>query len=133
MTQLCIEDWTDSQASQWNHAHAVYARPKATGRMACKCRLCGSRWTAKRDDLESSYARHGETCTRYQATLKRWTAGGRDESAARWSLANSYMDRREIIGTFKAGVKCDARCQGAIGHDCECSCGGANHGIGFGL
>ena len=33
MTQLCIEDWTDSQASQWNHAHAVHARPKATGRM----------------------------------------------------------------------------------------------------
>lgn len=24
--------------------------------------------------------------------------------------------------------KCDARCQNAKGHDCECSCGGANHG-----
>ena len=26
--------------------------------------------------------------------------------------------------------KCDARCMNARGHDCECSCGGANHGIG---
>jgi hypothetical protein len=24
--------------------------------------------------------------------------------------------------------KCDARCMGATGHDCECSCGGKNHG-----
>lgn len=25
--------------------------------------------------------------------------------------------------------KCDARCMNATGHDCECSCGGKNHGI----
>lgn len=25
--------------------------------------------------------------------------------------------------------KCDARCMNATGHDCECSCGGRNHGI----
>lgn len=25
--------------------------------------------------------------------------------------------------------KCDARCMNATGHNCECSCGGANHGI----
>lgn len=26
--------------------------------------------------------------------------------------------------------KCDARCQHAKGHSCECSCGGKYHGIG---
>ena len=26
--------------------------------------------------------------------------------------------------------KCDGRCIHAKGHNCECSCGGANHGIG---
>lgn len=25
--------------------------------------------------------------------------------------------------------KCDARCETAKGHNCECSCGGKNHGI----
>ena len=26
--------------------------------------------------------------------------------------------------------KCDGRCRNATGHDCECSCGGSNHGLG---
>ena len=26
--------------------------------------------------------------------------------------------------------KCDTRCMAAKGHNCECSCGGKNHGIG---
>jgi hypothetical protein len=69
--------------------------------MTCKCRLCGKRWTAKRDDLESSFARHGESCDRYQVILKRWRGVG----DAAWNLANSYLDRREIIGTFKAGYR----------------------------
>jgi len=25
--------------------------------------------------------------------------------------------------------KCNTKCQGASGHDCECSCNGKNHGI----
>jgi len=133
MTQLCIADWTTETNSQRNHAHAAYARPKSTGRLTCKCRLCGKRWTAAKDNRESSYARHGETCSRYQAYLARWNKGGADDAGARWNLANSYLECREIVGTFKPGVKCDARCQSAIGHDCECSCGGVNHGIGVSL
>lgn len=27
--------------------------------------------------------------------------------------------------------KCDGRCMNAKGHNCECACGGANHGKGF--
>lgn len=37
------------------------------------------------------------------------------------------------FGALKAFVnpdhKCDARCTSARGHNCECSCGGANHGV----
>jgi hypothetical protein len=37
------------------------------------------------------------------------------------------------FGTLKAFVnpdhKCDARCTSARGHNCECSCGGVNHGV----
>jgi hypothetical protein len=29
--------------------------------------------------------------------------------------------------------KCDARCLNAKGHNCECSCGGKNHGAGSNL
>jgi hypothetical protein len=35
-----------------------------------------------------------------------------------------------IKGTYSKDHKCDARCLNAKGHDCTCSCGGANHGRG---
>lgn len=34
-----------------------------------------------------------------------------------------------IYGTYNSEVECDARCTGAHGHNCECSCGGKNHGM----
>lgn len=37
-----------------------------------------------------------------------------------------------IRGRFSAAHRCDARCIYAKGPDCECSCGGANHGAGHG-
>lgn len=36
---------------------------------------------------------------------------------------------RPVAGVFRAEVPCDARCTSAKGHKCECSCGGANHGM----
>lgn len=37
----------------------------------------------------------------------------------------------EISGKVVEDHPCDARCMGARGPDCECSCGGANHGCAF--
>lgn len=37
---------------------------------------------------------------------------------------------RQVLGVFVAHKGCDARCQSATGHTCECSCGGKNHGAG---
>lgn len=34
-----------------------------------------------------------------------------------------------VVGTLNEAHKCDARCTSAKGGDCECACGGANHGI----
>lgn len=36
----------------------------------------------------------------------------------------------EVIGAHVESVKCGARCTGAVGPACDCSCGGANHGTG---
>lgn len=33
-----------------------------------------------------------------------------------------------LKGRFNADIPCNAKCTGARGHSCECSCGGANHG-----
>lgn len=35
-----------------------------------------------------------------------------------------------VVGRYRAETKCDGRCTAATGHDCECSCGGKNHGSG---
>lgn len=35
---------------------------------------------------------------------------------------------RLIRGTYVADMKCGAKCMGATGPSCECSCGGKNHG-----
>lgn len=39
--------------------------------------------------------------------------------------------RRVEYKAFPSRHRCDARCEGARGHNCECSCGGRNHGKGF--
>lgn len=38
------------------------------------------------------------------------------------------LEWRRICGTVSEHHKCDSRCTNAKGSDCECSCGGANHG-----
>ena len=33
-----------------------------------------------------------------------------------------------IYGRYESKAVCNGKCMGAIGHTCECQCGGANHG-----
>lgn len=40
----------------------------------------------------------------------------------------NLMRVRIVQGTLNPDHVCDSRCTGAVGHNCECSCGGANHG-----
>ena len=35
-----------------------------------------------------------------------------------------------VQGRLAPAHKCDARCLNATGHNCECACGGKNHGAG---
>lgn len=38
----------------------------------------------------------------------------------------------EVVGRVRPDVACDARCTGAKGRRCDCSCGGLNHGADHG-
>lgn len=56
-----------------------------------------------------------------------------DELAARRWLPQCVEHRRplrfaRLEGTYDASKVCNARCMGAAGPSCECSCAGANHG-----
>lgn len=39
---------------------------------------------------------------------------------------------KPVQGKFVADKKCNALCQSAAGHSCECACGGKNHGASHG-
>jgi len=41
------------------------------------------------------------------------------------------MQYGELRATVRPEIACDARCMGARGHSCDCSCGGKNHGAGW--
>lgn len=40
----------------------------------------------------------------------------------------AYLDSQTVQGTYSESRLCDPRCTGAIGPNCSCQCGGANHG-----
>jgi hypothetical protein len=65
----------------------------------------------------------------------RWTSVGNVLNAANGcpdcglpSVNGGYA----VKGTYDADITCGSRCIAATGHDCECQCGGQNHGIGWG-
>lgn len=48
----------------------------------------------------------------------------------RCTNGHKFFVLKSVQGTYSAVHKCDSRCLNARGHDCTCSCGGANHGRG---
>lgn len=50
---------------------------------------------------------------------------------ARCPDRHKFFPLKQIKGTYSKDHKCDARCMNAKGHECTCSCGGANHGRGY--
>jgi hypothetical protein len=45
-----------------------------------------------------------------------------------YQMRCAYLRFDILKGHKNAAVPCDARCTGARGHNCECQCGGKNHG-----
>lgn len=35
---------------------------------------------------------------------------------------------QKVLGKVRNEIRCDGRCESATGHNCECQCGGKNHG-----
>jgi|GEM_PF-6183965 hypothetical protein len=114
-----------------------------------RCRAKGCRH-ARRIDLAATrvtrYRMWGAERHVYEATVAAVVADGRahalhDErgyaDSYAWRLAfgphacpehEGRMEWKPVVGRHNADVRCDARCENARKGDCECSCGGANHG-----
>lgn len=53
------------------------------------------------------------------------------DAPAQTCHCGAYMEARPIRGRYSAAHKCGSRCTHAKSGDCECQCGGTNHGKGY--
>jgi hypothetical protein len=44
----------------------------------------------------------------------------------------AYIALNPVFGTYSKEHECNEKCLSAIGHQCECQCGGKNHGASHG-
>ena len=112
-----------------------YLRSKEVGVMY-RCKACKrSVRTTVTVEYKSIDNEHPEHYLRHVRSYRR-VAGGRWQEAHYFRFnpvkcpgCDKDIYGKAIDGRFKADHPCDARCTGATGHSCECSCGGANHGM----
>lgn len=98
-----------------------------------RCRSCKTKWVSE----STKRVQPGENVQRFLGA-NGWSDGAR---YAKTKTLEVILDKPNCpqcgtSGVFKAleatlneNVRCDHRCTSAKGHSCECSCGGANHGI----
>jgi len=91
----------------------------------CKSKACGK--VRAFDYPESTVLHMGYG--RMKREYFRIAADGRKVKMGYESLCECgrYAISNQVKGFVSAHV-CDSRCTGATGSNCECSCGGANHG-----
>ena len=75
---------------------------------------------------------HGRTCEKTEVRLQ-FRSYGRPEyrAASAYDVMTADWRIQQVRGAFKANVKCNGKCTHAKNGDCECSCGGKNHGSGL--
>ena len=89
-----------------------------TIRYAVRCRICKQHWTEEVSWFSKVGLNH--PCWLSYPYYKP------NDYPAMWN----FLVLNEIQGKYKAEIPCDGRCWNAIGHKCECSCSGHNHGRG---
>jgi hypothetical protein len=56
---------------------------------------------------------------------------GNGQIMGRCTNGHRWFALSRVKGTYSDKHTCDSRCLNAKGHECTCSCGGANHGRGY--
>lgn len=52
---------------------------------------------------------------------------------AAFDVMTADWKMQQVSGTYNADIKCGSKCRNSKGPQCDCSCGGANHGSGFSI
>jgi hypothetical protein len=107
--------------------------PKAA-RYSIHCKGCGKHATIEIENKQG-FLSDGELSA-LRSRFGRITRYGEDAKpgASIWNdmlRCCRYLRVNRINGRYSADHKCDGRCTNAKGGDCECQCGGKNHGSGY--
>lgn len=116
-------------------------------RFFCKCTQCKEKWVEDLPAVNNHVTeywgnKHLETCEKLQALYNERLNWNRDSRAflndpdGRFSAYDaSYQARILYIKADRLNYKripeptqCDGRCMSALGPNCDCQCGGENHG-----
>lgn len=95
----------------------------------CRNKACKKSWTVdypERHTYSMGYGRTGGYA--FRVAGDRRIQMGFDHKCA--SCGREHA-RGNVVRGFKTDHVCDARCMNATGPNCECSCGGKNHGGAF--
>lgn len=107
-----------------------------------RCRVKGCKHTVRRvftdTGTEWSRGRYAREYTVYGFVLdhrfKLWTQALRYDGIIEPcpEHGTAYLSGKPVKGSYSEARVCDSRCMGAKGPNCDCQCGGANHGANYG-
>jgi len=114
-------------------------------RQSVRCSLCKLRFMTEISDMATA-AKHAEACEKFRTRLaQRVEYRTRAAATCTYEFAKDpknilddemyqmralYLRFDRVTGHVNNAVPCDGRCYNARGHNCECQCGGKNHGAG---
>lgn len=100
-----------------------------TARITFKClyKPCGKFWTKDFVKRHEGWKLVGSGPLAYFRPT--WKVVGYYPIGETCPFCGSNRVKQNVITGKINDTPCDGRCTSARGHNCECSCGGANHGI----
>lgn len=96
-----------------------------TVRLVGRCKTCGAKFSVAAD---VAFVGNVVALTAHSGIALFPTILNSDEAAKVACPCGKFPLLRKVFGKFVAEKVCDGRCMGATGPNCDCSCGGHNHG-----
>lgn len=105
-------------------------QPDRIARAIYKCFNCKHKWAAEFKKVHKGWHSFPQPGGSFYYS-PRWTIEGYLPGCKESICPECGSNRTTsdlVTGKKNKSVPCDRRCTSARGHDCECSCGGENHG-----
>ena len=93
-------------------------------RFFIKCKKCNYRGTVEGTKTITRYSYYQRTKTDITWNIDR------NNHACPNCNTSEYLEIKALKGTKVTNIACGPKCYNAVGPNCDCECGGKNHGLG---